>query len=409
MASADVDTAPASSSSLSQLLETIQSSLSSAISSLPSVKPLDESSDADLASIVPPADGISLLDTKSEILLSYLQNLVFLILLQVRQLSASTQPDGTAQQDTDTGSQVLRAVTQKLVELRVYLERGVRPLEGKLKYQIDKVLKAAEDQQRQQQQQQQQQQKAKKSRQDRDGSESEGSRSGSDDESGSHASSDEGSEEVEEEEEEEDQDVDELAYRPNLAAFSRAAQEEAKAKATAKSTTSTDGIYRPPKIKPTALPPLESDRRPREERRQKSRLIDEFVQAEMSSAPMVEPSIGSTIRAGGRVMKTQRDREKEAERTEYEETNLVRLPKESKKERAKRARRERLGFGGEDWQSLGEGADRIQRLTKRSRESGGVLERSRKRKATEDGPRSDGVNVGEIFEQRRKKVATWKR
>ena len=377
-------------SSLSQLLETIQASLSSAIPSLPSAKPSDENESTDDASIVPPAEGISLLDTKSEILLSYLQNLVFLILLQVRQLSSPEQ-NGASDKDT----RVQEEVSKKLVELRVYLDRGVRPLEGRLKYQIDKVLKAAEDAQRTQQQQQQ---KPKKLGRDDTGSDSEDSDSGSEDGSGSADSEDE------------DQDVDELAYRPNLASFSRAAasKEDTKAKSSTKAAPS-DGIYRPPKIKPTALPPPESDRRPRQERRAKSRVIDEFVQAEMSSAPVLEPSIGSTIRQGGRVMKTQRDREKEAERTSYEETNLVRLPKESKKERAKRGARERAGFGGEDWRSLGEGADRIQRLTKRGRETGGALERSRKRRATEDGPRGDGVNIGEGFEKRRKKIAGWKR
>ena len=375
--------------SLSQLLDTIKSSLSSAIPSLPSAQPADDES-TDHASIVPPAEGISLLDTKSEILLSYLQNLVFLILLQVRQLSSPKQ-NGTSAKDT----QLQEEVSKKLVELRVYLDRGVRPLEGRLKYQIDKILKAAEDAQRKQQQQP----KPKKVGRGDTGSDSEVSESGSEDGSGSDDS-----------EEEEDQDVDELAYRPNLASFSRAAasKEETKAMSSTKAAPS-DGIYRPPKIKPTALPPPESDRRPRQERRAKSRVIDEFVQAEMSSAPMVEPSIGSTIRQGGRVMKTQRDREKEAERTNYEETNYVRLPKESKKERAKRGARERAGFGGEDWRSLGEGADRIQRLTKRGRETGGALERSRKRRATEDGPRGDGVNVGEGFEKRRKKIAGWKR
>lgn len=379
-----------SSSSLSQLLETIQTSLSSAIPSLPSAKSPDEDEATHEASIVPPSDGISLLDTKSEIILSYLQNLVFLILLQVRQLPKSTKENGSAKNDT----QVQEEVSRKLVELRVYLERGVKPLEGRLKYQIDKVLKAAEDAQRTQQQ------KPTKIRRNSAGSDSEVSNSGSEDGSGSEDS------------DEEDQDVDELAYRPNLAAFSRAAasKQDAKPKSSTKAEPS-DGIYRPPKIKPTALPPPESDRRPREQRKQTSRVIDEFVQAEMSSAPMVEPSIGSTIRAGGRVVKTQRDREKEAERSTYEETNLVRLPKESKKERAKRGARERTGFGGEDWKSLGAGADRIQRLTKRGKESGsggGVLERSRKRRATEDGPRGDGVNVGDGFEKRRKKVAGWK-
>ncbi|KAK2841657.1 hypothetical protein FQN49_006033, partial [Arthroderma sp. PD_2] len=140
----------------------------------------------------------------------------------------------------------------------------------------------------------------------------------------------------------------------------------------------------------------------------KSKAIDEFVGAEMSAAPMAEPSIGSTIRAGGRHVSTQQDRAKEEERRTYEETNLLRLPKESKKERAKRGGNRRGGYGGEEWQGLGEGVDRIHRLTQRKKDSGGALQRSRKR-ATEDGPRGDGLNIGERFDKRQKTIASWKK
>lgn len=362
----------AATSSFQATLHSLSDSLSSAVSSLPAHDPSATSE----VSILAPADGISLLDTKNEILLSYLQNLVFLVLLQVRELSA------TKQRDDDAVSQ--SNVVKKLTELRVYLERGVRPLEGKLKYQIDKILKAAEDMERSQGADKKKQ--TTQTTQSGNGSSGSGSEDGSDDE-------------------EEDEDVDELAYRPNLAGFSKAAEAETKEKLMAKPT---DGIYRPPKIKPTALPPDLPDRRAgREAHKGRARIIDEFVNAEMSSAPMAEPSIGSTIRRGGRETQTQRDREIAAERRAYEETNFVRLPKETKKERAKRPKRQG-GYGGEDWRGLAEGADRIERLTRRSRASGGAgaLERSRKRPA-EDGPR--GGNIGDSFEKRRKKVAGWKR
>ena len=393
--------------SLSKLLETIQTSLAGAVASLPASDTPHDGGEPDQASIVPPSDGISLLDTKSEILLSYLQNIVFLILLQVRQLSASAQ-DSKANGAGEDVAQIKDEVTKKLVELRVYLDRGVRPLEGRLKYQIDKVLKAAEDSQRSQQQPRKHKPNGKASKKadvenasdddDDSGSEQSGSGSGS-----------------EEEEEEEDQEVDELAYRPNLAAFSRATQEAAKQKpSAAKDKSREDGIYRPPKIKPTAPPSSDPDRRAdRESRRTpKSRIINEFVQDEMSGAPMAEASIGSTIRHGGRVVRTQRDREEDAERRAYEEANFTRLPQESKKERKKKGKRpERsTGFGGEEWQGVGEGADRIERLTRRAKRGTGpsALERSRKRRATDDGPRGGGVNVGEGFEKRRKKIAGWK-
>lgn len=380
--------APARSQSLSTLLDSLISCLTSAASSLPAPRKVAPSD----VSIEPPLDGISLLDTKSEILLSYLHNLVFLIIFQLRHASSNKNPD-SPQDATDNS---LRDETvKKLVELRVFLDRGVRPLEGRLKYQVDKVVKAAEDAERTGRPGSLR--KSKKARkaddQGSDGASSEEDASGSD----------EGSDEEDEE------DMDEMAYRPNVAAFAKAKPEQRQPQAKSTPQAPSDGIYRPPKIMPTALPTAE--KRDREDRRpRRSNVIDDFVSAEMSSAPMAEPSIGSTILAGGRQTKSKKDREHEAERNRYEETNFVRLPKETKKEIAKRGGRGRdTTFGGDEWKGLTEGADRIERLTRRGRNGGAALEKSRKRKVNEDGQRSDGVGMGEIFDKRRKKVDSWKR
>lgn len=373
---------------ISDLLESLTTSLSSTGTSLPSTK--RESSTE--VSILPPQDGISLLDTKCDLLLSYLQNLVFLMLLQLRELpskGASAEEDG----DPESSQSIQEKVTNKLIELRTYLDRGVRPLEGRLKYQVDKVIKAAEEAERVEKNAQATKPKPKNH-----------DESGSEDESASeNASSDE------EDDSEEDEDIDEMAYRPNVSAFSKKVEPEAKIDKSARKATS-DGIYRPPKIMPTAMPTTE--RKERKERpTRRSNVIDEFVNAEMSSAPMAEPSIGSTIVNGGRYSKSKKEREHEAERTRYEETNFVRLVGDNKKERAKKAasRRAEGTFGGEEWRGLTEGADRISRLTKRAKGSGNALEKSRKRKPTEDGQRGDGVGAGQIFEKRRKKVESWKR
>src|SRR3954468_1756888 len=98
---------------VSALISTLADSLTSAATSLPS--------DHDL--IQPPTDGISLLDTKNALLLSYIHNLVFIIILKLRQ---------TAEEGQDASRSLDAAVIKKLVELRVYMERGVRPLEGRL-------------------------------------------------------------------------------------------------------------------------------------------------------------------------------------------------------------------------------------------------------------------------------------
>ncbi|KAL1859873.1 hypothetical protein Plec18167_006345 [Paecilomyces lecythidis] len=388
---AEVQLQPSGAQSLSTLLENITVCLSSAGSSLPKTKKETPSD----VTIDPPQDGISLLDTKSDILLSYIQNLVLLMICQLRELSQN-EDDSKSQIDGSGDTSSLRDdIVKKLVELRVYLDRGVRPLEARLKYQVDKVVKAAEDAERAERTSKTTKSRAKKRKTGTD-------ESGSDeDDSDSAASGSKG---------EEEEDIDEMAYRPNISAFSKSVErsESQPTKATSKPTG--DGIYRPPKIKPTALPDL--DRRERESRRpRKSNVIDEFVSTEMSSAPTAEPSIGSTIQRGGRSTKTQKERQLETERREYEETNFVRLPKESKKERAKRRAQfgRESGFGGEEWRGLGEGADRIERLTRRAKGSGNVLEKSRKRRLTEDSPRGDGAGIGQTFEKRRKKIESWKR
>ncbi|KAE8382298.1 hypothetical protein BDV26DRAFT_253730 [Aspergillus bertholletiae] len=368
---------------ISTLLENITTCLTTAGSSLPKDK-RDEPSEV---SIEPPQDGISLLDTKSDLLLSYTHNLVFLILFQLRALSKVRHGETGADQS------LCEETVKKLAELRVYLDRGVRPLEGRLKYQIDKVIKAAEDAER-----------AERTAARTKATEAE--YSGSDDGSASEKSdgesdSDEGSDEDQE-------DIDEMAYRPNVSAFAKKVEPEARAEKSTK-TTSSDGIYRPPKIMPTALPTTETRER-RERGPRRSTVIDEFVSAEMSSAPMAEPSIGSTIVHGGRHTKSKKEKEHEEERTTYEETNFIRLAKESKKDRAKRGAQGARGtYGGEEWRGLTEGADRISRLTRRAKGSGGALDRSRKRKHGDDGPRGDGAAVGQIFEKRRKKIEGWKR
>ncbi|ODH47473.1 hypothetical protein GX48_06449 [Paracoccidioides brasiliensis] len=385
--------------SFASTLESLTTIIFNAQESLPSSQPHDDVSGGN-RSILPPPDGVSLFDTKNEIFVSYLQNLVFLMLLRLRHLcnGSSDTRNGAG---TDDDGPIHKNVLKRMTELRIYLERGVRPLEGRLKYQVDKVLKAADDATRKQQA------TTSAGKQSTKGSKKEGKRtygSGSEDGSGSESG-------YSEDNSREHSDIDELTYRPNLATFSRVTQDKLKPK-LADSKDAGDGIYRPPKIKPTALPTTtDNHEKKRGRRTAKSAVIDEFVAAEMSSAPTVEPSIGTTIRAGGRSVRSEKERAQELERREYEEGNFVRLPKESKKERAKRGLNRPGGYGGEDWRSLGEGADRIGRLTRRGTGggSGSALEKSRKRRVTEDGPRGDGVNVGESFEKRRKKIGTWKR
>jgi U3 small nucleolar ribonucleoprotein protein LCP5 len=353
--------------SLPVLLDTLTLSLYSAIEAVPNT-----------SSIVTPKDGISLLDVKNDLLISYLQNLVFLILLKLR--GHYVEPRQSEANELDD------SVVKKLVELRVYLEKGVRPLEGRLKYQIDKVLRAADDFART--------------------SESIASTKVSKPNLVVQDNAKDDSEEAEDSEAQSDNgiplkasEIEDLQYRPQPSSMVRPANilEE-------KSTASgRDGIYRPPRITATAMPTTHPQERG-SRKPGKSATLDEFISAEFSSAPLAEPSIGSTIISGGRRSKSEREKKEEAERQEYEEKNYVRLPKESKKDRAKKGSRRDAGYGGEDWRGLGEGIDRIERLTKRKSGDGrSILEKSRKR-STGDQPKINGasIEVGQGFQKRLK-------
>jgi U3 small nucleolar ribonucleoprotein protein LCP5 len=348
---------------LPALLETLTTSLSSAYSSAP-----------ETSIVILPKDGISLLDVKNELLLSYLQNLVFLIVLKIR-----SRKDENSKDENDALDE---AVVKKLVELRVYLEKGVRPLEGRLKYQIDKVLRAADDAARAAAPKIEMTKKA----------------------NGNPSSDEDASDNSDEDDDDNGvslkaSEIDDLQYRPNPTSLLRPAQETEEADTKG----SSDGLYKPPRITATAMPTTTGPRERGERKPQKSATLEEFVNTELSSAPYAEPSIGSTIVSGGRRSKSEREKKEEQERREYEERNYVRLPKESKKDRAKKGKPRDAGYGGEEWRGLGEGLDRIERLTKRKGgETRTALEKSRKR-PTEDGPRSSGAaEVGEGFQKRLK-------
>ncbi|KAI9815206.1 MAG: hypothetical protein M1832_005541 [Thelocarpon impressellum] len=344
--------------SLSVLLTTLTSALASASASAPS---------SDL--LRPPTSGISLLDTKNELLLSYLHNLVFLILVKLRH--AREGPD-------DEDASIEDEVVKDLVELRVYLEKGVRPLEGRLKYQIDKVLRAADDH------------TVRPIKQNKPPGDD--AASGSSSPSRSSASPPPPPATAE---------ISDLSYRPNPSSLLRPTKSSASTGPSAATSTSSSTIYRPPRITPTSLPntkPSPTSRAPR-----KSSTLAEFLATEASAAPLAEPSIGTTISSLGRRTASTAERASRAERARYEEENFVRLPKEARKKKGGKRSGERErgggmgGYGGEDWTGLGRGAERIAQLTRSRGGIGGgkaALERSRKRALDGDGDGGSGGRAG---------------
>ncbi|KAK6342472.1 hypothetical protein TWF718_007875 [Orbilia javanica] len=426
----------ASSPSLATLLSTLTTSITSTANSLPAAPP--QSSTA----------GLSLLDIKNDIFLSYLHHLSYLLLFRIRNRSLGVSKDNaTAGSDGDavvggkgevevdtTGAEELLST---LATLRLWLERGVKPCENKLKYQIEKVLKAASEWEREKVRLEKEVEEAEDDEDDSsDGEEG----SGDDDEDEDEDEEIDSDEEITSESDSElpktlNYDSDDLtassksksksssgpatatlknalSYRPNPSALSKPSSAPLPSKDMA-GRSSNDGVYRPPKLNPVVMPsaPSTNDlnndpdakQRGGEGRKQKARVIDEYLASMPGAAPIAEPSIGSNVGRLGRT-KTAREREEERERRDYEESNFVRLPGLTKKEKRDKAKRDAgrgREWGGEDWGSLekGMGLDRIERLTKR-KDGGGMLARSRKRGADIEGE----ARIGERFEKRRKVV-----
>ena len=354
--------------SIGPVLETVTQSLTTAVDSLSTETALEL-----------PADGISLLNVKNELLLDYLQNLVFLVLHKLQQLKPHS---GESHQD-----KTFESAVKKLIHARVFLERGTRPLEGRLKYQIDNLLRAAATDDKK---------PSIKSRLNGKKVTQAQSGPGSDENDSSTA--------TDAEDVSSDVDNDELSSRPNIPARLQKAQSEARPSASSKALLQINGTYKPPKITPTVMPETLREKRP--ERRQKSNLLEEYVNTELSSAPAAQPSIGSsgTILNHGRSSMSARGREKERERTEYEEKNFTRLAKESKADRRKALARGEGGrknmYGGEDFVGLGDLGDGVSRSVGRKGASS-VLERRDKRRREHD-DMSGGVRMGEGFEKKRR-------
>jgi U3 small nucleolar ribonucleoprotein protein LCP5 len=107
-------------SELNALLETISTALSSTSSVLPTSVPTTP-------------NGLSLLDLKNNILLSYIQNISLLTLSKLESPTFSLQ------------SLESQKIIWNLIQDRIHLEKGVAPLEAKIGYQIRKLVRAAED------------------------------------------------------------------------------------------------------------------------------------------------------------------------------------------------------------------------------------------------------------------------
>ncbi|KAG0678051.1 hypothetical protein C6P41_004451 [Kluyveromyces marxianus] len=293
-----------SSAELSAVLNTIKESLKSCGESLDKLEEVyeDESGESWRG------DKVSLLSLKNGSMLSYLSSLMVV-------LGEKLGKDGVASRGRE-----------EAIEQRVVLERGVKPLEKKLGYQLDKLTRAYMRMEA--------------------------------DLQASQVSSTSGKEkekEAAEEEEDSSESEDETQFRPNGSAMvtgKTSGKASGKARAEANAASSADAeasgsIYRPPKIS-AALPPQHhfEDKFNAQEHKDKSsrsrmQAMEEYLK-ETSEQPEWEASIGANIVNHGRGgVKTSRDTERERDIQRFEEENFTRLnPNGSKVDKRLKKQRE---------------------------------------------------------------------
>lgn len=290
-------------------------------------------------------EGMSLLALKNNSLLSYVNNLALVILSHLTRLQEENTEDAKT------------AAVKGSIEQRVTLEKGIKPLEKKLAYQLDKMVRSFH---------RMEEESDKVEKKLNDGIQ-EGDLTGEQENSGSDSSDSE-------------EDEDNLSYRPDAAALAKMAPKKALSKSARESESNEK--YKPPKISAVAPPSANFDDRagPKKQTR-KLQSMEEYL-AETSDLPQAESSIGSTIVDKGRGgVKTARERQKEKEIQRYEESNFTRLPSTATKKSFKQKMAERVNnFAGEDWSMFNSNRD-MKEGTSRKRKAASAWDRA-KRKQT---------------------------
>lgn len=277
---------------------------------------------------------VSLLSLKNGSMLSYLSALFSII--ESKADPESKDPTGNKGRESS-------------IENRIVLERGIKPLEKKLGYQLDKLVRSYTRAEKEY--------KDAEKRATAQNSNANKVRSDEDEDDDASSSDDE----------------DEMSYRPNmLSAKKSTAKKSSRPSELSEAEENdeekeeeqeNDGIYRPPKIN-AMLPPQTSthfeDKFSVKDHKDRSNLskmqaMEEYIK-DQSEQPDWGTSIGADILDHGRGgIKSSRDTEKERRVTTFEEENFTRVNHMgmNKTERKKQKQRQRIAkanvIGGEDF------------------------------------------------------------
>lgn len=289
-------------------------------------------------------EGMSLLSLKNEALLSYVNSLVLVLLTHLERLRLDAKEEKV--------EAAKRKAVESSVQQRVCLEKGIKPLEKKLTYQLDKTVRLFHKMEEDNARMEEKVAEAAENGEEEADSESE----------------------EEQESEGSDDDDDALLYRPDASALKKMAKSSLE-----KGKSESDGKYRPPKISAAAMPTKNfDDRAISAKSKRKLQSMEEYLR-ESSDLPQAEASIGSSILGHGRGgVKTNRDSQKEREIQRYEEANFTRLPSTATKKTHRQKMAERANtFAGEDW-SMFNNRRSLKEGTSRKRKAGTAWDRAKK-------------------------------
>ncbi|KAM0787914.1 hypothetical protein ACM66B_006121 [Microbotryomycetes sp. NB124-2] len=237
--------------------------------------------------------GISLLSLRNQLLLSYVHHLVAVFALRLQARSFTSKE----------GSQVVAT----LVKLRVVLEK-IAPLEQRLKYQIEKLVRKADQ--------------------------------------------------ADEPADDEQVANDPLAFRPNpdtLVVDRGAVSDDGRDSADEDGDRPKAGVYRPPRV--SAMPYTEAPAKgsKKVKRPPTSHLVNDMSLGLSGSTPYGETTTGLSVAVDPALMSGTARHLKQIE--DYEMANFTRLRKSKKEARQRRAQEEEVAFGG-----LGSGKNGRRRL-----------------------------------------------
>lgn len=293
-------------------------------------------------------EGVSLLDLKNNSMLSYVNSLILVVLARIESMKTNDSTEINKIKD--------QAIQSSIVQ-RVTMEKGIKNLEKKLQYQLEKMIRNYHKME-------------KESSEDAINKKIE-------------AKEQQEEEDSAEDNDEDSEAEDELNYKPDASSFMKPSADKKKKSKFSKSSKDKESgekteKYKAPKIA-AALPPTEFKDKVNRRANKSSKLssMEEYLQ-ETGDAPLVTSSVGSNILDHGRGgVQTEKQRRKEQEIKKFEESNFTRISSSvAKKQEGKRKYKD--AFFGEDW-GIFNNKNETDMNTKRAKPKS-AWERAKKRK-----------------------------